>query len=182
MKKNIFIKTISSLPMILISMYFAPIIGIVLMILRTILKDNLKKISDAVIMISIGILIIVPKWISIMCEYLKINIGEFNSYIGSNIYILIYKYGTLLITFGVIYLIILIIYNKLSNKIKTSMNSYISEQQKIDYKINKENNLKIKEQQERAKNAKVIKCPYCGASNIIHSNIGICKYCRKEIK
>lgn len=183
MEKKFFIKVITSLPVILIFMYFIPFIGIALMILRTILKDNFNKITDEIIMICIGVLLMIPKLIIVGSEFLKINIDKLNSYISFDIYIFnLYKYGSRLIIFGVIYLIILILCKKILNIIGISMNSYIREQQNANYKIAKENDMKMREKQERAKNTKIIKCPYCGASNIIQANIGVCKYCRKEIK
>ena len=43
------------------------------------------------------------------------------------------------------------------------------------------NDLEMKEKREKAKNSRVVNCPYCGADNLIYNNVGTCKFCRKKI-
>ena len=69
MRNNIFLKLLSSLPVILIFLYFVPFLGICLLLMRCFVYTN-KKISTPIVMIVIGGLILIPKGLSL----LKINI------------------------------------------------------------------------------------------------------------
>ena len=40
----------------------------------------------------------------------------------------------------------------------------------------------MKEKREKAKNTHIVYCPYCGADNMLTSNVGRCKYCRRRIE
>ena len=42
--------------------------------------------------------------------------------------------------------------------------------------------MKMQEKREALKNTHVVHCPYCGADNMLTSNIGTCKYCRRRIE
>ena len=68
------------------------------------------------------------------------------------------------------------------NKLELFISSYISEREKKDFEIRKENDMKMQEKREALKNTHVVHCPYCGADNMLTSNIGTCKYCRRRIE
>ena len=96
------------------------------------------------------------------------------------------KYSKLLITIGIIFLVITLILKlvvtKLSNKFNGKVGEYINEMQKKEMEISRENDMKIKLKQERAKNTSYVKCPYCGSDNLLGEKFGTCSFCRRKIE
>lgn len=187
MKNNIFLKLLSSLPVILIFLYFTPFVGVCLILLRYLMYNNKKKFfSTPIFFIVVGALIVVPKGFSSILTILNINtdiIPCLNDIISTEIYsINLIKYGKLLLTVGIIFLMIAIVFNSLFNKLESFLHSYIDAQEKRNAEISQKNDLIIKEKQEKAKNTQVVYCPYCGADNMLTSKIGTCKYCRRQIQ
>ena len=92
------------------------------------------------------------------------------------------KYSKLLMTIGIIFLVLVSLFNNLLNKLELFISAYIADREKKDFEIRKENDMKMQEKRETLKNTHVVHCPYCGADNMITSNIGTCKYCRRRIE
>ena len=186
MKDNMFLRLLSSIPIILIFLYFIPFLGICLIVLRLFMYNNKKRNSTPIILISIGVLILAPILLNFIFNLIKFDktvISHFNEILDSKIYATnLIKYSKLLITTGVILLIISFVINSIFNKLGNSLKSYISNQEKRDAEIFQKNNLIMKVKQENAKNTSVVYCPYCGADNMLTSNVGLCKYCRRKIK
>lgn len=175
MRSNIFLKLLSSLPVILIFLYFVPFLGICLLLIRCFVYTN-KKISTPIVMIVIGGLILIPKGLSL----LKINIltNDILKWYNSDLL----KYSKLLLTVGIIFLLISCITNNIFNKFVSFITSYINSHEKREREISEKNDLLMKEKQEKAKNTKVVYCPYCGADNMLTEKVGTCKYCRRKIQ
>ena len=68
------------------------------------------------------------------------------------------------------------------DKTKSSVRSYIANQEKRNDEISRKNDLIMKEKREIAKNTNVVICPYCGADNMLTAKTGTCKYCRRKIE
>lgn len=179
MEENIILKMLCSIPIILVLLYFIPFLGICLMLFRCFLYKN-KKSSIYYIEIICGLLILIPQIIDIF--KIKSEIFQIETILNSDIYIKLLNYSKLLITVGIIFLVLSYIFKYLFNKIDNKISDYIKEEQNRDYKIRKENDMKMQEKREKAKNTHVVYCPYCGSDNMISEKTGICKYCRRQIE
>lgn len=187
MTNNFFIKLLASLPVILIFLYYIPFLGICLILLRYFISN--KKNSTPIILITFGILIVIPKIVDSICQLIKFDTNKIpylNNIIGSDLYnIEFIKYSKFLICVGVIFLIVSfvlkILVKKISNKLTNGIMNYINETEKRDYEISKQNDLEIKLKQEKAKHTSFVRCSYCGADNVLTEKIGTCKYCRRKM-
>jgi len=188
MQSNKFLKLLCSTPVILIFLYFIPFLGICLFIARYIIFKKTKGISCLKWLIAISVLILIPRLAFEILKLIKVQIDfiDLNAIINSEIYLNLIGYGKFLLTFSIIAFILLIIIDNIISKTKTKINSnvtsYIRKQQQMEREVAKENDLKIKQQQEKAKNTNYISCPNCGADNIIIGKVGVCKYCRSAIE
>ena len=190
MKNNLICKLLASFPIILIALYFTPFLGICLILFRYFIYSNKKKISTPIFIVGVGILILIPKGLDLIFDIAKIDINKIpylSNILNSDLYnVNFMNYSKFLITVGVIFFIITIILNVIFNKINSKLNSgirnYISETQKRDAEISKQNDMEIKIKQEKAKNTSYVKCPNCGSDNLISDKFGTCKYCRRKIE
>lgn len=185
MNNNMFLKIFSSFPVILIFLYFIPFVGVCLLILRFFVYND-KKNRVPLFLLSLGLIIVLPKIIEVILNALKYdlsNIPYFSDIINSSIYSKnLIDYSKTLFIVGILYYIVLIIYNKLSNKVSAGIKSYMEQDLKREYQIRKENDMKMQEKREIAKNTHVVYCPYCGSDNMLTESTGTCKYCRRKIE
>ena len=75
MKESKILKVLSSIPVILISLYFIPFLGICLIILRYLIVDNKKRISTPIYIIGVGILILIPKGLNLILNMVKVDLA-----------------------------------------------------------------------------------------------------------
>ncbi len=189
MKNNLLFKILSSLPIILISLYFIPFLGVCLILLRYFIYDNKKRISTPIYIVGIGILILIPKALNLILDVAKVDITTIpclKDIIGAELYNVDFiNYSKRLICVGVIFLIISFVLNTIFDKVSSKLNSgirdYINETQKRDAEISKKNDMEIKIKQEKAKNTSYVKCPNCGSDNLLGEKYGTCKYCRSKL-
>ena len=185
MKNNLLFKILASLPIILLMLYFIPFLGIILILFRFFVYSN-KKISTSIYITLVGILILIPKIIYFILGIFKIDINTIpylQDVLNSELYnINFINYSKLLICIGIIFLIISFALTAIFNKLNIGILNYISKQEKMDTKISRENDMKIKIKQEKAKNTSYVKCPYCGSDNLLSEKFGICQYCRRKIE
>ncbi len=189
MKENFFIKLLASIPIILVTLYFIPFLGICLLILRYFVYSNRKKISTPIIILSVGILLLVPKFLSSILDLVKIKtdtIPYLSNILTSDLYnINFIKFSKLLISIGIIFLILSFIFrkifNKVSNKINSEIRNYINKTESRNAEISKANDMEMKIKREKAKNTNYVHCPYCGADNILSKKTGKCSYCRRTL-
>lgn len=183
MTQKLILKTICSLPVIFISLYFVPFIGICLITLRLFIYNNKKYYSISINLIILGIILSIPKILDLILKTIKnINIPHLEKIINSNIYINLVDYSKFIISLGIILLIISYIFKGLIEKLTNLIKTYIIVKEKQNYQISKKNDMEIKLKQERAKNTSVVHCPNCGADNILTEDIGTCKYRRRKIQ
>lgn len=185
MSTNKFLRGICSLPVIFFSLYFIPFLGVCLVILREFIYKDRNKYSTSISIIVFGILIFIPKVVDSILQLINsetINISYLNEFVKSATYVDILKYGEFLLILGVILLIISSIFQTIIDKIKILLHSTINNEMKIQKEIDKENDLKIKLKQEKAKHTNYVKCSNCGSDNIVSEKIGTCKYCRQPIE
>ena len=188
MKEKLLFKILSSLPLILIMLYFIPFLGICLILLRFLIYNNQKRIFTSLLIAIIGLLIILPKGIFLILKLFNLSEISFLSNLVNNEFynINLINYSKLLLTIGIVFLIILIILNymldKISRKINLNIKKYINEIEKRNIEIYRQNDLKMQIKREKAKITNYVKCPYCGSDNILSEKFGVCKFCRRKIE
>ena len=181
MKEKEIFKLLTSIPLILIVLYFIPFLGVCLIIFRYfIYKEKYYKLP--ITLIICGLVLIIPN----LFKYIKLNIDFINSLISSDIYINLITYSKRLITVGIIFLIVSyivkMIYTKVSSKLSNEFKNYIQKEEQRNAEISAKNDLIMKEKREKAQNTHVVYCPYCGSDNMVIGNSGTCKYCRRRIE
>lgn len=185
MKNNILVKIFTSMPIILIVLYFIPCLGICFILLRYSTVNKKKRTSTQMLLIGVGLLILLLKDLNTIFDMMKLDariIPYFQDMIHSKLYSVdLINYGQFLLTLGIIFLIISFAFDTIFNKLGSFIFSYINQQDKRDAEIFQKNDLMMKEKQEKAKNTHVVNCPYCGADNLLTAKVGICKYCRRNI-
>ena len=185
MNNNIFLKLISSIPVILLSIYFVPFLGVCLIILRYFVYNN-KKIFTPSLLIILGLLLLIPRILNELFDIIDFDSSKilyFNNIVDFSIYnIKVVGYAKTLLIIGVIFLIITLFFNSLLCKLEKFIYNYICISEEKNSDIREKNDLLMKEKRERAKNFRVVYCPKCGADNILTSNVGVCKYCRSKLE
>lgn len=183
---NKFLKFFSSLPIILVFLYYLPFLGVCLIILRYFIYNNrTKRNATSIYLITIGVVVLIPYIINKILLLIKCNISNlsyFNNIVNSNLYnINFINYSKKLITIGIIFMIISAIMNSIFNKLGRTVKDYISSEEKRNYEISQKNDLIIKEKQEKAKNTHYVKCPNCGSDNLVSDKFETCKFCRSKL-
>lgn len=184
MKHNLFVKLLVSIPVILVTLYYIPFLGIVLILFRYYVYAG-KKFYYTPIMLLISALIIwLPKIMAFIVEYGKINIEIPYIYqiMDTKLYPELLIFSKTLIIIGIILFIVSYIMRNICTSLYNKLMKLLQYEQIKDMEISAKNDLAIKEKQLRAKHTKVVKCPNCGANNTITSTTGKCKYCRSSIK
>lgn len=184
MKHNILVKLLVSIPVILVTLYYIPFLGIVLILFRYYVHSD-KKVYQTPLMLLLSALIIwLPKIMEFIIEYGKINIEIPYIYqvMDTKLYPELLTFSKTLIIIGIILFIVSYILKNVCTSLYNKLMKLVEYEQKKDYEISKKNDMAIKEKQLRAKHTKVVKCPNCGANNTITSTTGKCKYCRSAIK
>ena len=181
MIKKSFINLITSLPIILIALYFLPILGILLLLLKFITATN-KNNSIATILIILGLLIQIPNLLKWLTKSFKFTIPYLDKVLEYDLYYDLTKYSTLLIITGVVLIIITTLFNKIFGSIKNTLNeavdTYVTKQAELEH----ESDLEKMEKQEKAKNTHAVHCPNCGAVTMTSEKVTKCKYCRTELE
>ena len=186
MVNNVFFKFITSIPVIVITMFFIPILGVILLLFRFYLK---KKNDITTSFIVLGILLVIPKILVSIFDLINFDsskIPYFDKIVNSNIYDKLLFYGKALITIGVVVAILFFIISnlirKISSKVETGVKDYIKREEQRDREVKEKNDMIMRERKEIVDNMHTVKCPYCGGSNVLTSKIGSCKYCRKPLE
>lgn len=186
MKNNLLFKILSSLPVILIALYFIPFLGICLILLRYFMYDNKKRNSTPMYIVGVGILVLIPKALNLILDLAKVDISAIpylKYIISAELYNVDFiNYSKRLICVGVIFLIISFvlktIFDKVSSKLNSGIRNYINETQRRDAENSRQNDMEIKIKQEKAKNTSYVECPNCGAEIIGNK----CNFCRSTVK
>lgn len=180
MRRNNLINLLTNFFVILIGFYISVPLGILLVILRFSF-GNKRNDNIAGYFFTVALFVLFFQ----IFNFISINDTVDNIFLDileSDLYNILYSANTKIFIVGILLLIITIVKEKISNSIVGSVKSYVKKSQADNYKIKKENDLQIKLKQERAKNNEVIKCPYCGADNIVSEKVCKCKYCRRSLQ
>ena len=177
---------LASIPVILIALYFLPILGILLLILRYFVVSSRKKIWTSVILLALGLVLLIPQciaWVMKIANIEKNAIPYLMEVVESDWYMTkIMSYSKLLMCLGVIFLIIAAFLNFLATKTANAIKNYIQKEEESSRSISQKNDLIMKEKREKAKHTNYVKCPYCGSDNLVSEKFAICSYCRRKIK
>lgn len=186
MNTNPVFKILSSIPVILIALYFLPILGVLLLVLRYFVVSPRQKTWTPVILLIVGAVLLIPKLIEWVIEIINlekdtipylIEIVENNWYMTK-----IMSYSSLLMCLGVIFLIIAALLNFLATKTANAIKNYIQKEEENSREISIKNDYIMKEKREKAKHTNYVKCPYCGSDNLVSEKFAICSYCRRKIE
>ena len=178
------LRLLSSIPIILVFLYFIPFLGICLILLRCFMNVDKKKYFISLYLIIAGVLILIPKIVNIVLDFIKVDVSGipyFEEIVTSDLYGKLLNYSKLLFCVGIILLIIIYVFQSLFQKTQNSFKSYVRNHEQRNAEIYRKNDMEIKLKQERAKNTSVVHCPHCGADNILTSKVGRCKYCRRSL-
>ncbi len=186
MEQSIFVKYLFSLPVILVVMYFMPVIGLFMLIPRKILLDR-SKYNTGVVFIVTFCIILIPKLLEYIRDTFKIeNIPYLNDILTNDVYKVLLSRSKFLFIVGLILVITGLIVKKATSGIKENMfkglTDYINNIEARDAEIAEKNDLKMREKRENAKNTHFVHCPHCGASNTIVGDTGKCSYCKQTLK
>lgn len=186
MKNNLFLKILCSIPLILLFLYFIPFLGICLLILRFLTYTESSKKNTAVILVVLGVFLLIPKILEKVLIIFNYDVNKI-LYLGDIVNSNIYNHGIIdfsktLLIIGILYSIMNFIYSELLSKVSRGIQNYIKQDLKQGYEVRKENDMKMREKREIAKNTHVVYCPYCGSDNLLSEQTGTCKFCRRKIE
>lgn len=189
MNENKIFKILCSIPVILITLYFIPFIGVILILFRYYVYRNEKYYKTPLILLICGLLLLIPRVVNSVIKILKFNVEDvpyLKVVLDSAIYLKLLSYSSYLIIVSIIFLIISFIFrntiSKINGIISSQIFNYGNKLQEDSYKIRKENDLIMQEKRERAQNTHVVYCPYCGSDNMLTEKTGTCKFCRRKIE
>lgn len=186
MKTSFLFKLLSNIVVILIMLYFTPFFGVCLIVLRCFMSDNRKRSLTPLYIMGVGLLILFPKVLYLVFDLVKLDLNKvpyINDILHSEVYNTeLLNYSKRLMCVGIIFLMISFILDNLSSRLNGKIRDYICEAQRRQAEILKQNDMEIKIKQEKAKNTSYVKCPSCGADNLLGEKFGTCEYCRGKIE
>ncbi len=183
---NLKARLLLNLVFIALAMYYSPVLGTILIIIRFFLFDEYIHYKT----IAISILALVPNLI----ETFKLDktISILNNLVDwtekIDFYNKIVSSAKTTLIISLILVLVFYLIEKLIDKIysyaRILFSKAIKSSEQKDKKIleiHRQNDLKIKQQTQEAMNKKIIKCKSCGATNETSGNIVRCQYCRKYL-
>lgn len=187
--KNL-IKLICSLPVVLVVLYFVPVLGIIMVIARYFLYSERHFYRMPIAMIIVGLVALLPRGLELAITNFNLNLSipYLDTILAHNLYPHFIDYGKFILIAGIIILIVSYLLknfiSKLSNNIRTMVSQYTSTKQAEDMEIRKENDLKMREKEitSAQQTPHAVKCPHCGKTNSIIGTVGKCKSCRSAIE
>lgn len=187
---NNIVKLICSLPVILVVLYFIPVLGVLMFIARYFIYGKNHFFRAPITLIIIGLICLAPRGLNsaIQTFHLPFTVPYLSEIVGHDLYLKLAEYGKFIFIFGVVALIASYLLRNLiesiSNWVSRLAGEYTSAKHKEDLEIRKENDLKLREKEitSKQKTPHVVTCPSCGTANSITGTIGTCKSCRKPIE
>ena len=187
---NNFIKLICSLPVILIVLYFVPVLGVIMLIARYFIYGNKNFFRAPIVLIILGLLCLLPRGLEAAIKNfnLSFTIPYLSDILSHELYPKFADYGKFIFILGVVSLIISYLLrsliNTISSKASQLIGGYASAKQQEELEIRKENDLKMREKEitSAQKTPHAVKCPHCGKTNSIIGTVGKCKSCRSAIE
>ncbi|MBR6098057.1 hypothetical protein IKP94_04940 [Candidatus Saccharibacteria bacterium] len=187
---NSFIKLICSLPVVLVVLYFVPVLGVIMLIARYFIYGNKHFYRAPIVLIILGLLCLLPRGIdaAIHSFNLSFSVPYLSEILSYELYPKFADFGKFIFILGVVALIVSYLLrsliNTVSSKISRAVGEYASVKQQEEFEIRKENDLKMREKEitSAQKTPHAVKCPHCGKTNSIIGTVGKCKSCRSAIE
>ena len=187
---NGLIKLICSLPVVLIVLYFLPVLGVIMVIARYFIYSERHFFRTPVVLMLAGLILLVPRGLQLATENFNLGftIPHLSDILNFELYPKLADYGQFILIVGVVILIVSYLLKSfisgLSNNIRSMMSQYASTKQAEEVEIRKENDLKLREKEitSKQKTPHVVKCPHCGKTNSITGTVGKCRSCRSAIE
>ena len=176
---NGLVKLICSLPVVLIVLYFLPVLGVIMVIARYFIYGERHFFRTPVVLMLAGLILLVPR---------GLQLPHLSDLLNFELYPKLADYGQFILIVGVLILIVSYLLKSfisgLSNNIRSMMSQYASTKQAEEVEIRKENDLKLREKEitSKQKTPHVVKCPHCGKTNSITGTVGKCRSCRSAIE
>lgn len=187
---NGLVKLICSLPVVLIVLYFLPVLGVIMVIARYFIYSERHFFRTPVVLMLAGLILLVPRGLQLATENFNLGftIPHLSNILNFELYPKLADYGQFILIVGVVILIVSYLLKSfisgLSNNIRSMMSQYASTKQAEEVEIRKENDLKLREKEitSKQKTPHVVKCPHCGKTNSITGTVGKCRSCRSAIE
>ena len=188
MKDNLIFKILCSYPVILITLFFMPVIGIILIFFRFYMyRDRIVRIPITILIV--GLVLLIPKLLDYIFDLIKFDsskIPYFDTVVDSAIYDRLIGFSKFIIAASIIILIVSFIVKNIASKLdvkaEQAVRNYVERQEAKELEIHEKNDLLVKKRASEANNTHVVKCPSCGGYNTLVYNTGTCKYCRRKIQ
>lgn len=188
MKDNLIFKILCSYPVILITLFFMPVIGIILIFFRFYMyRDRIFRIPITILIV--GLVLLIPKLLDYIFDLIKFDsskIPYFDTVVDSAIYDRLIGFSKFIIAASIIILIVSFIVKNIASKLdvkaEQAVRNYVERQEAKELEIHEKNDLLVKKRASEANNTHVVKCPSCGGYNTLVYNTGTCKYCRRKIQ
>ena len=191
---NSFMKFLLSIPIILLVLYFLPILGVIMLIARYFIYGSRHYYRAPIVLLIVALILLIPHGLELaMANFgVELTIPYFKEFISLGIYPKIIEYAERIFIIGVVTLIVSAIIKtvgqkitaKLSSKLSGALSNYFNQKEQTR---REEIKLRTTEAEERIENSKkniphTVKCPNCGKVNSITGTVGKCKSCRTPIQ
>jgi len=185
MKGNFWIRLLTSLPIILLLLYYLPFLGICLLLFRYFFSRLKMRFFTSFFLLVFGLVLLIPNGILMISRLIEKDIVK-SLYLTDVVNSLFYQdsvigYAKLLLTLGTLFSLFSALLSRIFNRGKSLVRAIFKDQEKKRLEIFEKNDMLIKERQEKARNTHVVICPYCGADLMLTESTGTCKYCRRKI-
>lgn len=191
---NSFTKLLLSIPVILLILYFLPVLGVIMLIARYFVYGSKHYYRAPIVLLIVSLILLIPHGLELaMANFgIELAIPYFKEFIGLGIYPKIIEYAERIFIIGVVTLVVSAIIKtvgekiaaKLSGKLSGTLSNYFNQKEQTK---REEIKLRTVEAEERIENSKksvphVVKCPNCGKVNSITGTSGKCNSCRTPIQ
>jgi len=189
-----FTKFLLSIPIILLVLYFLPVLGVIMLITRYFVYGSRHYYRAPIVLLIVSLILLIPHGLELaMANFgFELTIPYFREFISLGIYPSITEYAERIFIIGVVILIVSAIIKtlgekitaKLSSKLSGALSNYFNQKEQTR---REEIKLRTTEAEERIENSKkniehVVKCPHCGKVNTVTGTTGKCKSCRNAIQ
>ena len=183
------VKVILSIPVILILLYFLPVIGVIALITRYILIDEKHYFMTPAVIAIVGLVALIPRGFELLQQNFNFNITIpfLSDFLALPIYPKITDYGKFCVIIAIVFFLLSALLRKfltgLGDRIVKAFSTRRQEELTARERVAQENDLKIREQKLEMEQTElnVVKCPHCGKINHIKGKTGTCKSCRTPI-
>ena len=180
-------KLICSLPVILVTLYFVPPIGIILTIARLFIYGSYRYYRVPAAIIVVALLCLVPRAYELLQQNFGVNIPFLQFLVDFRLHPLYQKltdFGRWVAIFSLIMFVVSLILGKVATAVSGALRMARMASSERSTNTNKPgltHDNPAKHQTDQT-TPHVVKCPDCGKANHIIGTVGTCKSCRNAIE